>query len=165
MLDEAVPSFRYDVKAEGPWQLQLKKTNTHLGKKTHTVFFEVLPLWTAPVDQVLLFSAYQMRRSQFGVFSNPEERYNTKNCKCTIYIVFPFVNATKYTCPFREVPFSQERDWTTVAIKKQPKVKNLTNVHELFTKGLKPSLILDRARERHDMLWKPIIIKKNNQGA
>ena len=60
------------------------------------------------------------------------------------------------------VPFLQEREWTTVAIQKQPKVKNLTNVHELFPKGLKPSLILDGARERHDMLWKRIIIKKNN---
>lgn len=41
MLDETVPSFRWDVKAEGPWlrkmksksQLQLKKTNTYSDKK------------------------------------------------------------------------------------------------------------------------------------
>lgn len=94
-----------------------------------------------------------MRRSQFGVFSNPEERYNSKNCICTIYIVFPFVNATKYTVHLEKMSsFFNKRDLTTVAIQKQPKVQNLTKVNELFPKGLKPSLLLDGAQERYDML-------------
>ena len=64
-----------------------------------------------------------------------------------------FVNATKYTVHLEKIgSFFNKRDWTTVAIQKQPKVKNLTNVNELFPKGLKPSLLLDGAQERYDML-------------